>query len=297
MIDLHVHSTCSDGTFSPKELVEYALSHNISAFALTDHDTVAGLDEAVSYAASLSGKVCDKNPAGNTLTVISGIELSTEYECGDIHVVGLFINYQKKSFQDYITSFVASRELRNEKMCLLLQAHGIDITYEALKNTFPDAVITRAHYARFLTEHGYTGSMKEAFARYVGDHAPCFVPREKVTPVQAVSLIKSADGIPVLAHPALYRLSSARLEQLVKELKEAGLLAIEAIYSTYSPAETRQIHALAKKYHLAISGGSDFHGTNKPGLQFGTGYGKLYIHEEILDKLKALLMPAAKTAE
>lgn len=99
MIDLHVHSTCSDGTFSPKELVEYALSHNISAFALTDHDTVAGLDEAVSYAASLSGKVCDKNPAGNTLTVISGIELSTEYECGDIHVVGLFINYQKKAFR------------------------------------------------------------------------------------------------------------------------------------------------------------------------------------------------------
>lgn len=292
MIDLHVHSTCSDGTLTPSELVEYALTHNISAFALTDHDTAAGLDEAVSHAAALSGRSCPANPAGNTLEVIAGIELSTEYESGDIHIVGLFIDYKKKTFRDYITFFVESRELRNEKMCFLLQEHGVDITYPRLKEVFPDSVITRAHYARFLTEHGYTGSMKEAFARYVGDFAPCFVPRKKVSPAQAVALIKSADGIPVLAHPALYHMNHMRLEQLVAELKEAGLLAIEGIYPTYSPAETRQIHALASKYHLAVSGGSDFHGANKPGLLFGTGYGKLYIHEEVLDRLKALLPPS-----
>lgn len=293
MVDLHVHSCYSDGSFSPKELVEYALNHNISAFALTDHDTVAGLEEAVSYAEMLSGNICAANPAGNTVEVISGIEFSTEYEGRDIHIVGLFIDYKSESFQSYITSFVESREIRNEKMCRLLQAHGIDITYDKLKEIFPDAVITRAHYARFLTDNGYTGSMKEAFARYVGDYAPCFIPREKVTPAQAVRLIRDAFGIPVLAHPTLYRMNRTRLEQLVMELKAAGLLAIEGIYSTYTPAETREIHDIADKYRLAISGGSDFHGSNKPGLQFGTGYGRLYIHEDILDKLKALLPPSA----
>lgn len=291
MVDLHVHSSYSDGSFSPKELVEYALNHNISAFALTDHDTVSGLDEAISHAEMLSGKVCAANPAGNTVEVISGIEFSTEYEGRDIHIVGLFIDYKSEHFQNYITSFVESREIRNEKMCRLLQERGIDITYDKLKEAFPDAVITRAHYARFLTDNGYTCSMKEAFERYVGDYAPCFVPREKVTPVQAVRLIRDASGIPVLAHPALYRMNSVRLEQLVMELKAAGLLAIESIYAAYTPAETREIHAIAVKYGLAVSGGSDFHGSNKPGLQFGTGYGRLYIHEEILDKLKMLLQP------
>lgn len=289
MIDLHVHSNCSDGSFSPEELVEYALNHNISAFALTDHDTAAGLDEAITHAKRLSGTVCAENPAGNTLEVISGIELSTEYEGRDIHIVGLFIDYKRKNFQHYIASFVESREMRNEKMCLLLQERGIDITYDKLKNAFPKAVITRAHYARFLSENGYAGSLQEAFERYVGDYAPCFVPREKVTPAQAVSLIREASGIPVLAHPTLYHMNSTRLEQLTAELKAAGLLAIEGIYPTYSAAETREIRALAAKYNLGISGGSDFHGTNKPGLKFGTGYGKLYIHEDVLDRLRAVL--------
>ena len=128
--------------------------------------------------------------------------------------------------------------------------------------------------------------MTEAFDRYLGDHASCFVPREKVTPEQAISLILSVGGVPVLAHPTLYRMGKERLELLVSRLKEAGLLALEGIYSSYSPAETREMQALAKKYDLLISGGSDFHGSNKPGLSFGTGYGKLYLHEDILCKLR-----------
>lgn len=287
MIDLHVHSNCSDGTFSPKELVEYALTHNISTFALTDHDTTAGLDEAIAHAAALSGKVSDKNPKGNRLTVIPGIEFSTEYEGRDIHIVGLFIDYKSEPFTKHIADFIASRDTRNEKMCRLLTEHGIDITYDGLQAMYPGAVITRAHYGRFLLENGYVKSISEAFDRYVGDHAPCFVPREKVTPSQAVQLIRAAGGIPVLAHPTLYHMGKARLEKLVQTLKEAGLLAIEGIYSTYSATETREIQTLAGKYDLRISGGSDFHGANKPGLQFGTGYGKLYIHEEVLEKLVA----------
>lgn len=289
MIDLHVHSTCSDGTFSPKELVEYALTHNISAFALTDHDTVDGLDEAISHARELSGKISEKNPEGKTLEVIPGIEFSTEYEGKDVHIVGLFIDYKSKTFQAHIDAFVNSRDTRNEKMCALLQEHGIDISYQELQTRFPGAVITRAHYGRYLLEKGYVKSISEAFDRYVGDYAPCYVPREKVTPDGAVSLIRAVGGIPVLAHPVLYRMSDARLEALVAKLKEAGLLAIEAIYSTYTPSETRKMHGLAKKYDLAVSGGSDFHGTNKPGLSFGTGYGKLYIHENILENLRTFI--------
>lgn len=287
MIDLHVHSNCSDGSFTPKELVEYALTHDISAFALTDHDTVAGLDEAISYSDILSGKVSEKNPEGKMLKVIPGIEFSTEYEGRDIHIVGLFIDYKSEMFENHITSFVASRDARNEKMCGLLREHGIDITYEELQESFPGAVITRAHYGRFLLENGYVKSIPEAFDRYVGDHASCFVPREKVTPAQAVQLIRAVGGIPVLAHPTLYHMSTMRLERLVSELKEAGLLAIEGIYSTYSVSETREMQEIAKKYGLRISGGSDFHGINKPGLHFGTGYGKLYIHEDVLEKLTA----------
>lgn len=289
MVDLHVHSNCSDGSLSPRELVEYALTHNITAFALTDHDTTDGLTDAILYAKELSGRISEKNPQGNSVEVIPGIEFSTEYEDRDIHVVGLFIAYESVDFQNRIAAFTQSREVRNEKMCGLLRSHGISITYEELKNYFPGAVITRAHYARFLWEKGYVKSMSEAFDRYVGDYASCYVKREKVTPIQAVKLILAAGGIPILAHPILYHMSNAKLKELVRELKEAGLMAIEGMYSTYTSSETRQIQEIAKEYNLLVSGGSDFHGKNKPGLQFGTGYGKLYIHESILETLRGAL--------
>lgn len=289
MIDLHVHSTCSDGTLTPKELVEYALTHKITAFALTDHDAVAGLDEAIFYSKEYSGKVSEANPPGAGVEVIPGIELSTEYEGRDIHMVGLFIDYKNKTFTKHLEDFVASRTNRNIKMCSLLREHGIEITYEELERYFPDSVITRAHYAKYMLDKGYVKSRQEAFDRYVGDHAPCYIPRTKVTPVQAIELIHGAGGLAVLAHPTLYHMGTEKLSTLIECLKDAGLDAMEGIYSTYSATETREMQSLARKYNLAVSGGSDFHGANKPGLQFGTGYGKLYIHEEILDRLKDLL--------
>ena len=289
MIDLHVHSTASDGTFTPSALVEYALTHGISAFALTDHDSIDGLEEAISYAKELSGKICEKNPDGNTLEVIPGIEFSTEYEGKDIHIVGLYVDYTNPKFVEPLAAFIESRNIRNEKMCALLREHGIDITYEALKATAPGATITRAHYGKYLLNNGYVKSMNEAFERYIGDHAPCFLPREKVTPEEAIELILSAGGVPVLAHPVLYRMSDQRLDTLVAKLKAAGLMGIEVIYSTYNTAETRDMQALANKYDLLVSGGSDFHGENKKDLNFGTGYGKLYVHEDILEKIKAAL--------
>ena len=321
MVDLHVHSTCSDGTFTPEELVDYAIQKGLTAFALTDHDTVNGLDRAIRYAEELrqarvtSPVISSHNDADDRLPVsfsrndaddrlpaasvsdtaasmpqvpevIPGIELSTEYQGKDIHMVGLFIDYRQPEFAHYLEDFIHSRENRNEKMCALLREHDIDITYEALLAEFPGAVITRAHFARYLLSHGYIQSMKEAFDRYVGDHCPCFVPREKVTPAQAVELILGAGGVPVLAHPILYHMSDERLDTLVAELKKIGLVGIEAIYSTYNTAEERQIRGLASKYDLKISGGSDFHGANKPKIDLGTGWGKLYVPDEVLENLR-----------
>ena len=169
-------------------------------------------------------------------------------------------------------------KLRNEA--------GIDISYETLKATDPGAVITRSHYAKFLFAHGYVKSIREAFDRYIGDHARYYVPREKIDPREAVKVILLSGGIPVLAHPVLYHLTKKQLSELVSMLKEAGLIGIEAIYSTYAPSDEREIKALAKEYDLAISGGSDYHGVVKPGLEMGTGYGKLFVPEDVLDNLR-----------
>ena len=275
IVDLHVHSNKSDGTCSPSELVDLAIQKGLSAFALTDHDTTAGLDEAIEYA------------KGRDIEVVPGIEFSTEYQGRDIHVLGLAIDYKAPVFADRLQAFVDSRIGRNRKMCRNLTEAGIDISYEKLMAAYPGAVITRAHYARYLLDHGYVKSLPEAFERYVGDHCPYFVPREKVTPVQAVQLIRQAKGIPVLAHPTLYHMGKDALQKLVSSLTEAGLVGLEAVYSTYSAGEEREMRQLALRSGLLISGGSDFHGSNKPGLELATGYhGKLVIPYDIWERLK-----------
>lgn len=278
MIDLHVHSNRSDGTYTPAALVQYAVEKGLTAFALTDHDTIEGLDEALQAA------------EGQPVTVIPGIEFSTAYEDKDIHILGLYIDYTAPVFHSALQDFIRSRECRNEKMCRRLQEYAdIDITYEKMLAAFPDAVLTRAHYARYLLDHGYVNSMPEAFERYIGDRAPCYVPREKVTPSQAVELILSANGIPVLAHPPLYHMSDERLNRLLLHLTEHGLAGIEAIYSTYTAGETTHMKSLASQYHLLLTGGSDFHGSNKPTIDLGTGKGSLCVPDTLLDELAQYL--------
>lgn len=275
-VDLHVHSNRSDGSVSPANLVSLALEKNLAAFALTDHDTTDGIDEAVLAA---------KN---NDLEVIPGIELSTEYLGRDIHIVGLYIDHKSDAFQEYLKEFQNSRDIRNQKMCQKLQECGIDVKYDELTTEYPGSVLTRAHYARFMLKKGYVKSLPEAFDRYIGDHAPCFLPREKITPEKGIDLILRSGGVPILAHPILYHMSDAHLEELVAKLKKAGLIGIEAVYSTYHAGEERQIRALANKYDLLLSGGSDFHGKAKPGLELGTGYGKLFVPYEFLEKIKEM---------
>lgn len=277
-IDLHVHSTRSDGSYTPKELVDYAVEKKLTAFALTDHDTIAGVDEAIAYA---------KDKA---IQVIPGIELSTDYDNGtvksEVHMVGIDIKYNDPGFQVKLLDFYDSRDLRNIKMCQKLSEHGMPMTYAQLIETFPESVITRAHVARLMVQKGYVSEPKKAFDKWIGLGKPCYVPREKITPEDGVRLILAGGGIPILAHPMLYKMTEKQLEEMIAPLKEAGLIGIEGIYSTYTPADDACVRRLAKKFDLTISGGSDFHGLAKPGLDLGTGYGKLRVPEEILTGLR-----------
>lgn len=306
IVDLHVHSNRSDGTFTPAGLVDYAMEKGLAAFALTDHDTIDGVEEAILRREELKKAFAESRGGGHTRTganaqggifprdkavcpvpeVIPGIEFSTEYQGRDIHIVGLFIDYKSPVLLRHLKAFVDSRDTRNQKMCRLLTRAGIPVTYEALLEEFPGAVITRAHYAKYMLNHGYIKTLQEAFERYIGDGCPCYVSREKVTPVQAVKLILCTGGVPVLAHPVLYHLEDRQLELLISELKEAGLMGIEAVYSTYTQEEEGRMRTLAARHGLLISGGSDFHGSNKPGLDLAVGYGKLFIPGSILEEIK-----------
>lgn len=276
IVDLHVHSTESDGTFTPEELVEEAKKVGLSAFALTDHDTVSGVKKAFDAAKDTG------------IEVIPGVELSTDYNGKEVHIVGLYIDIEHPKLLSQTAAFRECRNNRNEKMIEALQKEGFDITFEKLVAENPDCVITRANIARYLYEHGMIKSVQEAFDKYIGDGCRCYINRFKVSPMDAVKLIKEAGGIAILAHPLLYHMSSVTLQKLIDELKAAGLDGIEAIYSTYTPGEERLVKKMAEENHLLVSGGSDFHGTNKPSIRLGTGRGQLYIPYSVLDTIKEL---------
>lgn len=274
-IDLHVHSNASDGTCTPTELVERALAMGLAAFALTDHDTTDGIDEAAAWA------------KGRDIEVVAGIELSTEYNGADVHILGFDIDYKSEEFQKKIRRFRNQRDVRNEEMLEKLRGAGFEkMTPEALNEAYPDSVITRAHMARFMLENGYIKDRQEAFDKYIGDNCPYYVPRKKITPQDAIVFIIESGGIPVLAHPLLYGMSRDELKDAVLSFKEAGLVGIEAIYSLNSEADWRDMRRLAKECGLLISGGSDFHGANKPDIEMGIGRGRLYVPYECLENLR-----------
>ena len=275
IVDLHVHSTESDGTFTPTELVTEAKRTGLSAFALTDHDTCSGVSKAMPCATS----------AG--IELIPGIELSTDYHGKEVHIVGLYIDIENEQLLKKTAEYRKCRSERNALMVEALQKEGLSITMEELVAENPDCVITRANIARFLYEHGQIKSVREAFDRYIGDHCKCYVGRLKVASTDAVRLIKEAGGTAILAHPLLYGLSNTNLQKMIDELKPAGLDGLEAIYSTYTTGEEQQMKRLARENHLLISGGSDFHGSNKPDIALGKGRGHLYIPYSVLESIQA----------
>lgn len=272
-VDLHVHSTYSDGTKTPKELVELAQNEGLSAIALTDHDTLDGIPDAINAA---------KN---SNIELIPGVELSTSFNNTEIHIVGLFLDYNNTQINDYLTFQRQSRIDRNIQMCRKFCDIGINITYDDMCRLYPDAVITRAHFADYLVKNKYTGDRNEAFDRYLSPGKPCFVNRHKVDPIEAINVIHKAHGVAILAHPILYHLGKNQMNSLLEHVCNAGIDGIEAIYSTYKPADERYVRKLAAEHKLLISGGSDYHGANKPHIKLGRGMGHLFIPYEVLENL------------
>ena len=278
-IDLHVHSSVSDGTLSPTELVTEAVNCNLAAFALTDHDTTDGVAEAME-AAKISTE------AGQAIEVIPGVEISAEYKTQDIHILGLLIDPNAEPLHTALKQAVLAREKRNEQMAKNLANGGLDIDIQRLRAAYePDTVLTRAHFAKYLYETKQIASIEEAFKRYLNPDGPFYVPRKYISPKDAITLIRKAGGVPVLAHPLIYHLPEQELDALIKQLKEQGLGGLEVFYSANTGFDEGIIRRYANRYDLLMTGGSDFHGNNKPQIALGSGRGNLKIPYSVLEHL------------
>lgn len=275
MIDLHTHSNASDGTCSPTELVKLAKDAGLVALALTDHDSIDGVKEALTAGATYD------------IEVIPGVELSCNYNDEEIHMVGLFIDYEDEAFCEHLRNFQDLRDNRNIKMAECLCKEGFDISAKALYEMFPDAVLTRAHVAKYLVATGQVKELSIVFDKYIGNGCKCFVDRPKIHPADAIKMIHNIGGIAILAHPCLCKMPRKDLYAMIEELAAAGLDGIEAIYSCNMGSDESDFKDLAKKLGLLISGGSDFHGTNKPYIKLGIGKGNMYTDYDLLEKIKA----------
>ena len=271
-IDLHTHSTFSDGTFTPLQLVKYAEEKGLKAFALTDHDTTEGVKEAKSIETNVE--------------VISGVEISTRYDKKEIHIVGLYVNENDADLNKQLKYYREKRVTRNFEILEKLNSLGVNITIDDVKESCTGDVISRAHTAKALVSKGFVGSYTEAFDRYLGDNKCAYVPRETLNYEESMELITKAGGVPVLAHPLLYKMSDTNLENMMVKLRQKGLKAVEVYYSTHSNSDTQHIMAMANRVGLIYSGGSDFHGATKPKIDMGTGMGKLAVPYEILEKIR-----------
>lgn len=286
-VDLHTHSNQSDGTLSPRELIQKAFHMGLQAIALTDHDTADGLFEAQKTASSLCRE--------HNFEFIPGIELSVSYKEKELHIVGLHLNIHSKNFINELKKLQENRNNRNLKMITIMQKAGIDITMEKLNEDQGTGVLTRANFSRYLLNHGYIKSIQEGFDKYLEAGKPFYVPREYMSPESAIKLIHNVHGLAVLAHPLLYHFSPQELDAAVASLKSLGIDAMEIYYSMNTVSDTVAMKKLAQKYDLIPSGGSDFHGSNKPHIGLGTGRGQLYIPEDIVALQKDYLRKKFKS--
>lgn len=273
MIDLHSHTTASDGTFSPAQLVDEAGRVDVHILGITDHDTFSGYDQAVPLA----------RRAG--LELVCGIELSTKLHSHSVHLLGYFLNPDGLNvFRGWIRDLQASRRERNVRLIARLQELGLDVTLEEAQARGGE-MTGRPHFARLLLEKGYVSSLQQAFDDYLDESAKGYVTRREPQFADAVAQIREAGGIASLAHPVRLREDVATL---LPGLRAAGLNAIEAYHSDHSPVQTEQYLKLAEQHGLLATGGSDFHGAAKPEIRLGTGRdGNLVIPDDLVARLKA----------
>jgi hypothetical protein len=243
--DLHCHSTFSDGSLTPTQLVARAVQRGLEVIALTDHDCTDGLAEGLEAAARYPG-----------FLLIPGVELSTDVPQDEVHVLGYFIAWRSSAFQERLARLRRSRLDRGQAMVAKLRELGIDLSWERVREIAGDGAVGRPHIALAMLEAGHIKTLDEAFDRYLSRNGPAYVEREKMTPTEAVQLITSVNGLPVLAHPAQLQ----DLDRFLEELKGAGLIGLEVYYQDYSSEDIDRLLAVARRHDLLPLGGSDFHG-------------------------------------
>ncbi len=272
-IDFHTHTTASDGIYTPSQLIDIALEEDLFALAITDHDTIDGLREGVEYS------------AGKDIILIRGIEFSINYPDGSFHLLGLNIDHENRELSAECKRLTAIREGRAERIVRELDRAGYPISFQEVESISPAGAIGRPHIARVLIKNGYAADMDEVFANFMIKGKPGYVPKERIELEKAVSLIKNAGGIPVIAHPVTLKFSTpGEFHKILKGFIEKGVMGVEAYSSLHTPEEIGMFLDFAERYKLAVTGGSDFHGDKRE--EIGYCGDNILIPPELYEKLK-----------
>ncbi|MGQ9645562.1 MAG: PHP domain-containing protein [Thermodesulfobacteriota bacterium] len=280
-VDLHLHTTASDGVMTPAEIVNYAKKRGLLAIAITDHDTIEGVEEAL-----LEGEKIG-------FEVIPGIEISAEHSPGSMHLLGYFIDIHCPLLKKRLEYLQKARAERNPKIAERLNQLGIDISLEEVLKASGGGQLGRPHFAQVLIEKGYVRSFQEAFEKFLKKGAPAYVEKMRFSPEESIHFIREASGVAVLAHPKTLQVDGySELESLILRLVREGLRGIEVYYPEHSGAEIAQYKALAEKHGLLITGGTDYHGIEKNGLEIGVGRGDMNLPYWIVENLKAERSPS-----
>ncbi len=277
VVDLHTHTTASDGSFSPAEVVAMAKAAGLKAVAITDHDTVGGVQQALEAGVK------------EGIEVVGGVEISVNRPDGkgSMHILGLMVDHTNPQLLTGLQRLQQARAERNPKIVKRLNALGIDITMEEVEALAGGDQVGRPHFAQALVHRGVVADRAEAFERFLASGRPAYEPKFRFEPPQAIALLRSATALPILAHPGLLGLTKQELKQLLVQLKGWGLEGIEAYYSEHTHSQQQMLLELAQELGLAVSGGSDFHGAAKPDISLGTGMGNLAVPASVLNALYA----------
>jgi predicted metal-dependent phosphoesterase TrpH len=274
-VDLHIHSTASDGSLSPTEIIETAKKLNLRAIAITDHDTIEGSVEALRHQDS-SG-----------VEILSGIEISVSFDSGTMHMLGYMMRLDDVALRQTLKVLQEARANRNLEIIKRLQDIGVDISYDEVLKASQGGQIGRPHIAQVLVHNKAVQTIDEAFNRLLGKGRPAYVERYRLLPVEAIQTILGAGGLPVLAHPfTLNAKTEGGLDRLLVELKQAGLKGVEVYYPGHGPELTARYERLADRHGLLVTGGTDFHGAVNPGVHIGIGRGGLRIPYRLVEELK-----------
>lgn len=276
LIDLHTHSNCSDGSMTPTELVAHAAERGLKAIALSDHDTVAGIDDALAAGERYG------------VEVVPAIEFSVQSDT-ETHILGFYIDHKSPILCEALDNINVVRQQRTVNTCNKLRDLGFDVTMEEALEIAPAGIIGRAHFARLLVEKGYIGSVREGFDKYLANGRPAYDGTQYLTAEMAVKLIDAIGGVSFVAHPHLIRLDDKSLREFLNYLKGCGLCGIEGYYNEYTPEMQSYFHSLASELGLQISGGTDYHAKMKPHIEIGIGQGNMSIPYSVLENIKNIV--------